>query len=223
MSLLQPFTWDLQVSRLHENVDQSSSCRTAGQSLGTNQQIDVRRSDEVGNTSNSPPTPDGAEDGSLRERASAGLQLTKASWEGKRDKPESFSQQNSGKASKTFQQDGSPHPQDHHESDPKAQLAKGPANASEVIAYADLLRSRGKVAEAMSLYDCVLAVDPRSADALVGKGACLQQQAQPRAAFACFVGALALNPANVQALSRCGIFYTEEGHLLEGIEVSLSR
>ncbi|GAQ83123.1 N-acetylglucosamine transferase [Klebsormidium nitens] len=99
-----------------------------------------------------------------------------------------------------------------------AERPKGPADVGEVVGYADLLRSRGKTAEAMSLYDCALGADPRCAPALVGKGACLQQQQQPRAAFACFVGALALDPLNVQALTWCGLFYTEEGHLMEGIE-----
>lgn len=101
-----------------------------------------------------------------------------------------------------------------------ANRPKGPADVGEVVGYADLLRSRGKTAEAMSLYDCALGADPRCAAALVGKGACLQQQQQPRPAFACFIGALALDPLNVQALTRCGQFYTEEGHLMEGIEVS---
>eukprot|EP00271_Cylindrocystis_brebissonii_P002015 TRINITY_DN1235_c5_g1_i1.p1 TRINITY_DN1235_c5_g1~~TRINITY_DN1235_c5_g1_i1.p1 ORF type:complete len:1248 (+),score=300.78 TRINITY_DN1235_c5_g1_i1:179-3922(+) len=85
--------------------------------------------------------------------------------------------------------------------------------------YAELLRSRGKVSEALVVYDALLRADhPNKVDALVGKGACFQAQGLQHAAFESFAMALTLNPKHPRALSLCGVLYKEEGRLREAAE-----
>eukprot|EP00249_Psilotum_nudum_P022006 c28336_g2_i1 orf=396-803(+) len=63
----------------------------------------------------------------------------------------------------------------------------------DVLSYAGILRSRNKFADALALYENVLEVEPRNAEALVGKGICLQQQGLSRQAFESFADALRLD------------------------------
>ncbi|KAI5075497.1 hypothetical protein GOP47_0009573 [Adiantum capillus-veneris] len=90
------------------------------------------------------------------------------------------------------------------------------------LSYAEILRSRNKFSDALTLYESILEVDPRSVEARVGKGICLQMQGFSRQAFESFSGALTLDPKNACALTHCGILYREEGHLLEAAEVCLN-
>ena len=53
-------------------------------------------------------------------------------------------------------------------------MSYGMAGAKDPIGFAAMLRSRGKVVEALQMYDAVLAERPGCVEALVGKGMCLQ-------------------------------------------------
>lgn len=86
------------------------------------------------------------------------------------------------------------------------------------LSYAEILRSRNKFTDALNLYESILEVDPRSVEARVGKGICLQMQGFSRQAFESFSDALTLDSKNACALTHCGILYREEGHLLEAAE-----
>ena len=90
------------------------------------------------------------------------------------------------------------------------------------LARAELLQSRYKYAEALSMYDSLLRLDPKNEAAFIGKGVCFQAQRQPRLAFDCFAEALGLNPKNPKALTQFGVLCKEEGHLNDAMEVSFS-
>jgi len=72
-----------------------------------------------------------------------------------------------------------------------------------------MLKSRGKVVEALVLYDSILSERPQDVEALVGKGSCLQAQGLLPQAFEAFVAALSLDPGNARALTHCA-------HALQG-------
>ncbi|KAH8935464.1 hypothetical protein BDL97_17G028800 [Sphagnum fallax] len=91
-------------------------------------------------------------------------------------------------------------------------------NHKRALAYADMLRTRNRFAEALLLYDSVLKLEPRNVDALVGKGICLQMQSLFREAFDSFTDALRLDAQHACALTHCGILYKEQGHLLEAAQ-----
>jgi hypothetical protein len=96
-------------------------------------------------------------------------------------------------------------------------------NHKRALAYADMLRTRNRFAEALLLYDSVLKLEPRNVDALVGKGICLQMQSLFREAFDSFTDALRLDAQHACALTHCGILYKEQGHLLEAAQVYVSE
>ncbi|XP_024521713.1 probable UDP-N-acetylglucosamine--peptide N-acetylglucosaminyltransferase SPINDLY [Selaginella moellendorffii] len=101
---------------------------------------------------------------------------------------------------------------------PAAAAAAAAAPAKDSLAYAEILLSRSKFADAQLLYKSVLEAEPSCVQALVSKGVCLQMQGNARQALECFASALKLDPSNARALTQCGILYKEEGHLLEASE-----
>ena len=115
-------------------------------------------------------------------------------------------------ASKTIS--GAPLPNQTHKSTPLASIRSS-------LARAELLLSRHKYAEALSVYDSLLRLDPQNESAFIGKGMCFQAQRQPRLAFDCFAEALGLNPKNSKALTQFGVLCKEEGHLNDATEVSI--
>ncbi|KAK1274771.1 putative UDP-N-acetylglucosamine--peptide N-acetylglucosaminyltransferase SPINDLY [Acorus gramineus] len=86
------------------------------------------------------------------------------------------------------------------------------------LAYANILRSRNKFADALVLYQAVLEKDTTNVDAHIGKGICLQMQNMTRPAFESFSEAIQLDPQNACALTHCGILYKDQGLLLEAAE-----
>ena len=101
-----------------------------------------------------------------------------------------------------------------------AKAQTGPLVGRDPLAYAELLRSRGKVAEALATYEAILAGNPRTVEAHVGKGKCFQAQRLARLAYDSYAIALNLDPKNAKALTQLGLLYKEEGHLLEAAEVN---
>lgn len=98
-------------------------------------------------------------------------------------------------------------------------LLKKKFEGKDGLAYANILRSRNKFADAQVLYESIIENDSTNVEALIGKGICLQMQNHLRQAFACFVEAIRLDPQNACALTHCGVIYKDEGHLLEAAEV----
>lgn len=97
-------------------------------------------------------------------------------------------------------------------------LLKKKFEGKDGLAYANILRSRNKFADAQVLYESIIENDSTNVEALIGKGICLQMQNHLRQAFACFVEAIKLDPQNACALTHCGVIYKDEGHLLEAAE-----
>lgn len=89
----------------------------------------------------------------------------------------------------------------------------------ETISYANILRSRNKFSDALSLYETVLEKDAGNVEAHIGKGICLQMKNMGRVAFDSFMEAIKLDPENACALTHCGILYKDEGRLREAAEV----
>ncbi|KAE8671657.1 putative UDP-N-acetylglucosamine--peptide N-acetylglucosaminyltransferase SPINDLY [Hibiscus syriacus] len=96
--------------------------------------------------------------------------------------------------------------------------AQRASEGKDSLSYANILRSRNKFADALSLYDGVLEKDSGCIEAYVGKGICLQMQNMGRAAFESFTEAIKLDPLNACALTHCGILYKDEGRLVEAAE-----
>lgn len=90
------------------------------------------------------------------------------------------------------------------------------------LSYANILRSRNKFVDALSLYESILEKDNENVEAHIGKGICLQMQNMGRLAFESFAEAIRLDPQNACALTHCGILYKEEGRLVEAAEVCLT-
>ncbi|XP_006851475.2 probable UDP-N-acetylglucosamine--peptide N-acetylglucosaminyltransferase SPINDLY isoform X2 [Amborella trichopoda] len=88
----------------------------------------------------------------------------------------------------------------------------------DALSYANILRSRNKFADALTLYDTILEKDIENVEAHIGKGICLQMQHQTQQAFQSFSEAVRLDPNNACALTHRGILYKDEGHLLEASE-----
>ncbi|KAL6133672.1 hypothetical protein ACLB2K_065906 [Fragaria x ananassa] len=88
----------------------------------------------------------------------------------------------------------------------------------ETISYANILRSRNKFSDALSLYETVLEKDAGNVEAHIGKGICLQMKNMGRVAFDSFMEAIKLDPENACALTHCGILYKDEGRLREAAE-----
>lgn len=89
----------------------------------------------------------------------------------------------------------------------------------DALSYANILRSRNKFADALSLYETVLEKDAGNVEANIGKGICLQMKNMGRLAFDSFTEAIRLDPQNACALTHCGILYKDEGRLREAAEV----
>lgn len=89
----------------------------------------------------------------------------------------------------------------------------------ETISYANILRSRNKFSDALSLYETVLENDAGNVEAHIGKGICLQMKNMGRLAFDSFMEAIKLDAQNACALTHCGILYKDEGRLREAAEV----
>ncbi|KAM0939792.1 putative protein O-GlcNAc transferase [Dioscorea sansibarensis] len=88
----------------------------------------------------------------------------------------------------------------------------------DALSYGNILRSRNKFADALVLYDNALEKDSSNAEALIGKGICLQMQNMPRQAFDCFSEAARLDPLNACALTHIGVLYKDEGRLSEAAQ-----
>lgn len=88
----------------------------------------------------------------------------------------------------------------------------------DALSYANILRSRNKFADALSLYETVLEKDAVNVEAHIGKGICLQMKNMGRLAFDSFTEAIRLDPQNACALTHCGILYKDEGRLREAAE-----
>lgn len=99
--------------------------------------------------------------------------------------------------------------------DPVNKRGEGKDNLS----YANILRSRNKFVDALTLYERVLENDSGNVEALIGKGICLQMQNMGRLAFDSFAEVIKLDPQNACAHTHCGILYKEEGRLVEAAEV----
>ncbi|KAE8733983.1 putative UDP-N-acetylglucosamine--peptide N-acetylglucosaminyltransferase SPINDLY [Hibiscus syriacus] len=113
----------------------------------------------------------------------------------------------------------------------ESQLASGPsistADATPAqetfegkysLSYANILRSRNKFADALSLYNRVVEKDSGCVEAHIGKGICQQMQNMGRDAFESFTEAIKLDPQNACALTHCGILYKDEGRLVEAAQ-----
>ncbi|KAE8681865.1 putative UDP-N-acetylglucosamine--peptide N-acetylglucosaminyltransferase SPINDLY [Hibiscus syriacus] len=96
--------------------------------------------------------------------------------------------------------------------------AQKASEGKDSLSYANILRSRNKFADALSLYNRVLEKDSGCVEAYIGKGICLQMQNMGRAAFESFTEAIKLDPQNACALTHCGILYNYEGRLVEAAE-----
>ncbi|CAI8600427.1 unnamed protein product [Vicia faba] len=79
------------------------------------------------------------------------------------------------------------------------------SEVKEDICYTNILRSRNKFANSLTLYERVLESDGVNVEALVGKGICLQMQNMGRLAFDSFSGAINWDPQNACALTHCDI------------------
>ncbi|GLJ55467.1 hypothetical protein SUGI_1191050 [Cryptomeria japonica] len=88
----------------------------------------------------------------------------------------------------------------------------------DALSYANILRSRNKFMDALSLYETVLETDTGNVEAHIGKGICLQMQGLTQPAFQSFAEAIRLDPQNACAYTHCGVLYKDEGHLLQAAE-----
>ncbi|KAL5996065.1 hypothetical protein ACLOJK_026138 [Asimina triloba] len=101
---------------------------------------------------------------------------------------------------------------------PAVSLPRKKFEGKDALSYANILRSRNKFVDALSLYEGILEKDNGSVEAHIGKGICLQMQGLNRQAFESFTEAIRLDSQNACALTHCGILYKDEGHLLEAAE-----
>ncbi|XP_052172435.1 probable UDP-N-acetylglucosamine--peptide N-acetylglucosaminyltransferase SPINDLY [Diospyros lotus] len=97
-------------------------------------------------------------------------------------------------------------------------LAQTKFEGKDALSYANILRSRNKFVDALSLYESILETDSGNVEAHIGKGICLQMQNMGRPAFESFSEAIRLDPQNACALTHCGILYKDEGQLIEAAE-----
>lgn len=96
---------------------------------------------------------------------------------------------------------------------------KNKVEGKDDVSFGNILRSRNKFSDALTIYEKVLEKDSGNVEALIGKGICLQMQNMARPAFECFSEAIRLEPQNACALTHCGILYKDEGRLVEAAEV----
>lgn len=89
----------------------------------------------------------------------------------------------------------------------------------DALSYANILRSRNKFSDALTLYDSVLKKDSSNVEAHIGRGICLQMQNMGRLALDSFAEAVRLDPRNVCALTHRGMLYKDEGRLVEAADV----
>nr|GLL46184.1 probable UDP-N-acetylglucosamine--peptide N-acetylglucosaminyltransferase SPINDLY [Ipomoea trifida] len=95
---------------------------------------------------------------------------------------------------------------------------KNKVEGKDDVSFGNILRSRNKFSDALTIYEKVLEKDSGNVEALIGKGICLQMQNMARPAFECFSEAIRLEPQNACALTHCGILYKDEGRLVEAAE-----
>ncbi|EPS61474.1 hypothetical protein M569_13323, partial [Genlisea aurea] len=98
-------------------------------------------------------------------------------------------------------------------------VPKKSSEGNDAISYANILRSRNKFVDALSVYENVLRNNGESVEAHIGKGICLQKQNMGRLAYESFSEAIKLEPKNACALTHCGILYKDEGRLVEAAEM----
>lgn len=91
----------------------------------------------------------------------------------------------------------------------------------DTLSFANILRSRNKFVEALSMYQTILEKDSSNVEAYIGKGICLQTQNMISESFECFIEAIKLDPHNACALTHCGILYKDGGLLQEAAEVCI--
>lgn len=92
-------------------------------------------------------------------------------------------------------------------------------DVKDALSYANILRTRNKFAEALTIYEGILEKDKENVEAFIGKGICLQMQNMGRLAFESFSEAITLDPQNACALTHCGILYKDDGRLVDAAEV----
>ncbi|KAF6169233.1 hypothetical protein GIB67_013663 [Kingdonia uniflora] len=103
-------------------------------------------------------------------------------------------------------------------SPPHASSPKMKYEGKDTLSYANILRSRNKFVDALTLYKSILDKDSENVDAHIGKGICLQMQNVSQLAFESFSEAIRLDPTNACALTHCGILYKDGGRLVEASE-----
>ncbi|XP_021858332.1 probable UDP-N-acetylglucosamine--peptide N-acetylglucosaminyltransferase SPINDLY [Spinacia oleracea] len=91
-------------------------------------------------------------------------------------------------------------------------------DVKDALSYANILRTRNKFAEALTIYEGILEKDKENVEAFIGKGICLQMQNMGRLAFESFSEAITLDPQNACALTHCGILYKDDGRLVDAAE-----
>ena len=104
---------------------------------------------------------------------------------------------------------------------PEASVSASGCEGNDSVSYANVLRSRNKFVDALSIYERVLESDGANVEALIGKGICLQMQNKGRLAYESFSEAIKVDPQNACALTHCGILHKDEGRLVEAAEVCL--
>jgi Flp pilus assembly protein TadD len=88
---------------------------------------------------------------------------------------------------------------------------------ARLMAEANLLRSRHKVSEAVQLFQRVLELDERHADALNCKGVCLKQLGDLAGALQAYQQVLELDPQNWCAYNNLGVLYKEQNQVHEAV------
>lgn len=91
----------------------------------------------------------------------------------------------------------------------------------DTLSFANILKSRNKFVEALSMYQTILEKDSSNVEAYIGKGICLQTQNMISESFECFLEVIKLDPHNACALTHCGILYKDGGLLQEAAEVGI--
>eukprot|EP00898_Chlorokybus_atmophyticus_P005952 jgi/Chlat1/6358/Chrsp44S05822 len=89
------------------------------------------------------------------------------------------------------------------------------AQPCDDVRLANLLRSRGKLTEALALYDRALASSASKSQIYTEKGTCLRILGRMRPALEALTQALNLDPNSAQALNQCGLIHKEQGLLME--------
>jgi predicted Zn finger-like uncharacterized protein len=100
---------------------------------------------------------------------------------------------------------------------PEAQ-AKAAQSPKALLGQATRLRERGDAARALELYDRVIALQPRNADALAGRGLCQLDLSRYPAAEESFQAALEIQPEHDDALLGLAEAYRWQGRKADAIK-----